>query len=526
MTRHRSPSTHQSFFEIARRLKLLDDPTLQSLETEVAQRGQSPGELVLQKGLLSAVQLDIVETLRRPTETVPGYEILDVAGQGGMGVVYRARQLNLDRIVALKTMLVSQLEDQSVASRFEREARTVARLRHPNIVGAYDIGRHEGRLFLVMEYIEGDDASQWIQRTGGLPEAATWGLIRQTAAGLAHAAAKEVVHRDIKPANLLLVAPPEGSQLPAGLPMVKIADFGLAYLRGEVERSVSSAERIVGSPNYMAPEQLQQGDVDRRADIYALGASAYHMLAGEPPFAGQTLTQILSHKIGGEVPPLPAASGISDASKQLVRRLMARDPQDRILDYGPLIEAIDQLPQTEQTLVLPEKTSSALSAAGTEPTEVLPRYGASGEAGRDTPPSTTTCVGCSIGRLAAFALGCHTVEPPPPSGRPGLRPFWLGHVPLRWSEPPGLDPRLDWSLDGGEGCRRCERTGRQRRPSSPCPRPSGLGRDYDAAELQVDRCRRHASGPVGRSAIWSSADRSGTHRVFLVAVDPQRPVDR
>ncbi len=172
-------------------------------------------------GMLDPVQVDIVETLLSPEDVVPGYQILDLIAQGGMGVVYRARQKSLDRIVAIKTILVSQMHDQSSFARFEQEAVAVARLRHPNIVAAYDFGRHQGRLFFVMELVEGEDVQRTIENEGPLTENVAWRLLRQAAAGLSHAASAGIIHRDIKPANLLLVEPPAGFELPGRLENVE-----------------------------------------------------------------------------------------------------------------------------------------------------------------------------------------------------------------------------------------------------------------------------------------------------------------
>src|SRR5262249_28528733 len=148
-------------------------------------------------------------------------------------------------------------------------------------------GRHEGRLYFAMELVEGEDVEQRVEQRGPLDEATAWGLARQAASGLAHAAGFGIVHRDVKPANLLLVEPPAGFPLPHGLPLVKIADFGLAFLAEEAETRtrLTATNATVGSPHYMPPEQLEGASVDVRADIYALGATVYHMLAGQPPFA-------------------------------------------------------------------------------------------------------------------------------------------------------------------------------------------------------------------------------------------------
>jgi serine/threonine protein kinase len=332
------------FVAVAQREGLLAPESAANLSRQSSERGVSPAQLALQQGMLTPVQVEIIETLMQPCTAVAGYEILGLVGYGGMGIVYRARQISLGRIVALKTVLLGANKNPSRLTRFEQEAQTVGKLLHPHIVTAYDFGRDAGRLYLAMELVEGEDVERWIAREGPLTEAATWGLIRQAAAGLAHAAEFGVVHRDIKPANLLLVTPPKGFPLPPGLPMVKIADFGLALMTEDDQIRLTADHSAVGSPHYMAPEQLGRGEIDHRADLYALGATAYHMLVGRPPFDGLTIPQIFAQKLHS--PPEPLANLRPDLTQEtiaLVEDMMARDPARRISNYAELIERIDRL---------------------------------------------------------------------------------------------------------------------------------------------------------------------------------------
>jgi eukaryotic-like serine/threonine-protein kinase len=338
------------FLSIATGLSMLNAETAASVECEARRTGESPETIVIRKGLLSSVQMDIIQTLRRPGDVVPGYELLGVIGHGGMGVVYRARQTTLDRIVAIKTILVSQMADPQMAMRFEKEARAVARLQHPNIISAIDFGQHDGRLFFVMELVEGEDLEILIRRNreqgrlGTATEELAWGLARQAASGLAHAAEQGIVHRDIKPANLLLVEPPAGFPLPPGMPLVKIADFGLAFLTSEAETKtrLTAANTAVGSPHYFAPEQLGGQAVDGRADIYALGATVFHLLAGQPPYAGLPLTQILTQKLTADSPRLKTlVPDFGDETDSLVADMMARQVDQRIGSYTELLQRID-----------------------------------------------------------------------------------------------------------------------------------------------------------------------------------------
>jgi serine/threonine protein kinase/DNA-directed RNA polymerase subunit RPC12/RpoP len=281
-----------------------------------------------------------------PLPQLPGYEVLRKVGQGGMAAVFAARQENLDRIVAIKTILVDH-QPQTVG-RFEKEARTVAKLQHPNIVAAYDFGRHQGRLYLVMELLEGDTLEAFVAREGPQSEAVTWNLVRQVAAGLAHADQFGIVHRDIKPANLFLVDAPTGFALPAGASLVKITDFGLALLaeRAEGHSRLTQAGFALGTPSYMAPEQFNRSDVDCRADIYALGATAYYALHGVPPYTQDTFWQIMVEKNAGRQPRI--APTLSARSRDLLLAMMDSDPGRRPANYAELIERIDKLCTTQE----------------------------------------------------------------------------------------------------------------------------------------------------------------------------------
>lgn len=354
------PDRTQAFVGVARSRLLLTEQAAEELAREAAARGVSASELALRRGDLDRVQVSMVEALLHPADAYPGYEILDVLGQGGMGVVYKARQKALNRSVALKTVMLGAGPPSGLITRFEKEAMTVASLRHPNIVTAYDFGRQGDRVYLVMELLEGEDLDQYLQRRGRLPEGEAWALARQAAWGLAHAAEHGIVHRDVKPGNMFLVPPPPGFALPAGVPMVKITDFGLVLHTAEVsEPRLTMAGMSLGTPTYMAPEQFADPAVDSRADIYALGATVYHMLAGRPPFEAATVWEIMSRKAKGEIPDVEAVA--SPASARLIREMLAADAARRVGTYEELLRRIDDV-------------SAPPSAAG--PTVTVSRAGA------------------------------------------------------------------------------------------------------------------------------------------------------
>jgi serine/threonine protein kinase len=301
----------------------------------------------LNRALDSADESPMLESIYpgKPINTIPrltGYEILGELGRGGMGVVYKARQVNLDRIVAIKSVLLREDGQRESVARFEKEAVAVAKLRHPNIVTAFDFGKTGDSLYFVMELLEGEDLDQRLMREGAMSEIFTWGLIRQAAAGLAHASLAGLVHRDIKPGNLFLCPAPEGFSLPRGMPLVKVTDFGLVFSDAEqgAANRLTNADTVLGTPVYMAPEQFSR-DVDHRADIYALGITACQMLLGHCPYEGLSIWEIMTAKIESKEPILP--SNASAGTIQLIREMTASNAAQRLGDYQKLLERIDVL---------------------------------------------------------------------------------------------------------------------------------------------------------------------------------------
>ncbi len=229
------------FIETCIELELLDETDAESLRATIGEGSGFVAQTALQRGLLTPTDVDIVQSLQHATKVVPGYKILELIGRGGMGVVYRAEQLDLERTVALKTILVSNVNDPTVAARFEREAKALARLQHPSIVQALNFGKHEGRYYFAMEYVPGRNCEQAIRQRGYLPAQEVWSIVRQVASGLLHALRQNLIHRDIKPANLILLPPPEGSQ--SGTEIVKITDFGLAMFADQSSDQLKADDR-------------------------------------------------------------------------------------------------------------------------------------------------------------------------------------------------------------------------------------------------------------------------------------------
>ncbi len=259
------------------------------------------------------------------------FELVRLLGRGGMGAVYYGTDLSLQRPVAIKVLAIDIAHDPEVVERFEREARSQARLRHPNVAQIYFIGEDRGFHFFVMEYLEGPGLDALLAQ--GTPLAWTQALDYTLAAarGLRAAMAHGFVHRDVKPSNLML-------DNEAG---VKILDFGLVKsMHGDAQLTRDGA--IIGSPLYMAPEQGRGQTSDHRSDIYSLGCTLYHMLAGRPPFSGDSPVGIITMHVTDK----PAAlrdlnNAIPQAVARIVDKMMAKKPDERYADYDQLIAALE-----------------------------------------------------------------------------------------------------------------------------------------------------------------------------------------
>ncbi len=260
------------------------------------------------------------------------YRLLEKLGEGGMGVVYRALHVELERVVALKVVRADRLSDTQAVERFRREIKAAGRLEHPNIVLAHDARQLDGTHFLVMEFIEGLDLAQLLDRMGPLPIADACEALRQAALGLQHAHEHQLIHRDIKPPNLML----------ARTGAVKILDLGLARLQSPqtAPDGTTGEGFVIGTPDYMAPEQASDSrEVDARSDVYGLGCTLYALLAGQPPFAGPTHQQayekMMAHVHEAPVPVQDHRPDVPDSLSEIVDRMLAKDPDDR---YGTASE--------------------------------------------------------------------------------------------------------------------------------------------------------------------------------------------
>jgi hypothetical protein len=255
-------------------------------------------------------------------KVVGGAKIEALIGRGGMGSVYRAYQLELERPIAVKVLLPQFTSDPKQVQQFFREAKALAKLDHPNIVTIFNVGKDDETHWIQMQLVDGGSLEHYLRRSGRLPVEKACALIEQAAHGLLEAHAKGIVHRDVKPENMLVATA-------ADPPTVKVTDFGLARICGDQGLTFAS-DRIVGTPYYMSPEQIDGRKIDSRTDIYALGATFYYLLTGERPFTADTPVDILlKHVNEPVVPPRERRREIPDELSRLVCKMMVKDPDRR-----------------------------------------------------------------------------------------------------------------------------------------------------------------------------------------------------
>jgi serine/threonine protein kinase len=283
------------------------------------------------------------------------YEIVERLGGGGMAVVYRAVQQPLGREVALKALSQELLEDEGFVKRFEAEAKTLAKLDHPNILTIYDFETTDGVAFLTMPLVRGGTLRDVLKR-GPLDTLTAWRYLREIGDGLQHAHDAGIVHRDLKPTNVLIHA--DGRAL--------LADFGLARGAGQPTH-LTTIGLAIGTPGYMAPEQVMGHEVDRRADIYAMGVLTFEMLTGRLPYTGANRMEVAYATVNAPIPSAVAINAsLPDELDQLLARVLAKDPNERPQSVRDLLGVMAKLPQrrpgSSVTATAPPVPAAAISA--------------------------------------------------------------------------------------------------------------------------------------------------------------------
>jgi tRNA A-37 threonylcarbamoyl transferase component Bud32 len=281
---------------------------------------------------------------------IAGYRIESALGAGAMGQVYRATQLSMNRVVAFKVLSPKLAANRKFRERFVREARAAGRLHHPNLIAVHDVGEADGLMFFSMELVDGITVSELLRRHGRIPEMRALEICRQALEALKFAHSNGVIHRDVKPDNLMVT----------NSGMVKVADLGLARAEDAEDASVTATNigQVMGTPHYMAPEQGRDAHrVDHRADLYAVGATLYHLVCGHTPFAGDSAMEVLMRAASQPLKfPEP---GPSPAVRVLIQRLMEKEAADRPQSAAEAIELISKLKRKQ----VDEHPDSAPNAA-------------------------------------------------------------------------------------------------------------------------------------------------------------------
>jgi formylglycine-generating enzyme required for sulfatase activity/tRNA A-37 threonylcarbamoyl transferase component Bud32 len=319
---------------------------------------------LVRRGWLTPFQRDYVLNGRIEDLQVGPYLLLERLGQGGMGEVFKARHLLLNRVVALKVTRKDILADPTYERRLLREIQATAQLSHPNIVTAHDAARVGDTHFFAMEFVEGTDLGKVVRDKGRLAIDRACDYIRQAALGLQHAHERGLVHRDIKPSNLLLTA--EGS-------LIKITDLGVVRMGcAPEETALTSAGAVVGTPDYLAPEQATNArNVDIRADLYSLGCTLYHLLAGQPPFPDGTGLEKLFKHVQEEPTPVQAVRPeVPPALSAVVHKLMLKRPEDRYQTPAEVAAALEPFTRPVSPVAVPVAPTTAKA---TEPAPKPPR---------------------------------------------------------------------------------------------------------------------------------------------------------
>lgn len=331
------------FGKMATELGLCTDDELKHAVAELKARSQTNPALLkdvmVEFGFLTATQAARLKANIRDSKAVatkiPGYKILGKVGAGAMAVVYKGRQLSLNRMVAIKVLPKRFTENPEYVERFYKEGQAAGKLNHPNIVQAIDVGEAAGYHYFVMEYVEGKTIADDLTSGGVIPEAQAIDIIIQVAHALLHAHSHGLIHRDVKPKNIMINK--DG--------VVKLADMGLARETTDIETAQSEAGKAYGTPYYISPEQIRGSiDIDCRADIYGLGATFYHMVTGQVPFMAEDSSDVMRKHLREKlVPPDHINTSLSGGVSEVIEIMMAKKREDRYDNVEELLLDLEAL---------------------------------------------------------------------------------------------------------------------------------------------------------------------------------------
>lgn len=315
---------------------------------DLASRGKrvSLANVLVEQGVLTASQLKRLESAEdsttRPAQQIPGFQILEKLGSGAMATVWKAKQLSLDRIVAIKVLPKRLSENEEFVERFYKEGKAAARLNHNNIVQAIDVGEAGGFHYFVMEYVDGHTLYDELAKGKVFSEAEAIDIIMQMARALDHAHERGFIHRDVKPKNIMLTKNR----------VAKLADMGLAREMTDIEAAKAEAGRAFGTPYYISPEQVRgEMNIDFRADVYSLGATFYHMVTGRYPYDGPTPSAVMhKHLKQPLTPPDHVNTSLSSGVGEIIEVMMKKKPEERYASTKDLLADLEAVARGESPL--------------------------------------------------------------------------------------------------------------------------------------------------------------------------------
>ena len=373
----------------------------------------------------------------QPGQMLGPYRIINQIGRGGMATVYKAYQSSVDRYVAVKVLPSQLAESREFATRFQQEARIIAKLEHPHILPVFDYGESDGVAYFVMRYLEAGTLKDRMDAGRPLPVNEIDKLFTQLAGALSYAHSHGVIHRDLKPANALIDS--QGN--------VFLTDFGIAKLLESASPRLTQTDAIMGTPAYISPEQAQGHKVDQRSDIYSLGIILYEMVTGSVPFVAETPLAVLFKHISDPLPPPSVVKpDIRPAMEKVILKALAKDPKDRFATAAEFVAAWERALQTVETVA----ESETVPPRQTTGPQTGPKTVAATKAASRPGMPTAWIVGCLIGACALFGLGgvalmaSNLRNPPTPTAPPPTQtleviPLTSTSAPLPTATVPVID---------------------------------------------------------------------------------------
>ncbi len=337
-----------------------------SKEAEAGKPRRPVEDVLLEKGVLKSEQVwavykakeRLIRDARSRGQRIGGYEIIGKLGEGGLGVVYKARQLSMGRVVALKVLHERWVTDDEFRKRFLVEARLVGRLSHPNLIQVIDVGRYKSTLYFSMEFVDGEPVDATVDRDGRMDLQSTVSIAIQVASALEYLHQRRIVHRDVKPGNIMVTK--------AGI--AKLGDFG--FVKSSLESVLSTEGEVLGTPDYISPEAARgEKNLDFRSDLYSLGTTLYHMLTGNPPFGG-SVSDVMDQHIKNE--PKPIQQIVKDLPQEMtnvIEKLMRKRPDDRYQNFTALLNDLDEVRRLAKSHIpstgMPSPSVTAMARGGT-----------------------------------------------------------------------------------------------------------------------------------------------------------------